>query len=480
MTALARKTVLPIFTLTELTEENDPSAIRITTLDKKSYLIRPKSPTTNVKASGEILPTQYRLFPLVLNGDGSPWAEANLYILGLLDGYENPKMATVTSIAEDLAAFKRYLESQASINWLQFPANRLLRPTYRFNGHLRTLCRSGEMAWSTARRRMAVVVRFYRWLVEEQVLVPENPLWKEGEHYVHFTDSYGSSTSKKVVTTDLSIRAPAQDDPFDGHIDDGAKLRPLPANEQQWMLDALVSLGNTELTLIHLFALVTGARIQTILTFRVGDVINSRALPSQGPIRFPVGPGTGIDTKQDKRLVLHIPVWFYEMLQTYALSDRARNRRLRAHGGDTHAQYLFLTTRAVPFYLSKHDNGGSRMSGLRHGKVGQGVRQYITDYVLPAIRHEQGAGFHYRFHDLRATFGMNVLDEKLRLVQAGEITLAEALNYLMTVMGHSSLTITQRYVNYRGRLKQARMVQDEWELNLAKIASIALESRNLK
>ncbi|GJI88885.1 site-specific integrase [Duganella hordei] len=480
MTALARKTVLPKFTLTVLAEKNDPLATRISTSDEIPYFTRPKYSANNAQASDGSPPPQYRLFPLILNGDGSPWAEANLYILGLLDGDENPKMATVTSIAEDLAAFKRFLENQPSINWLHFPENRLLRPTYRFNGHLRTLCRSAEIAWSTAKRRMAVVVRFYRWLVEERVFEPKNPLWKESERYVHFTDSYGSPTSKRVATTDLSIQVPSQDDPYDGFIDDGAKLRPLPANEQQWLLDALISLGNTELTLIHIFALVTGARIQTILTFRVGDIINSRPLPSQGPIRFPVGPGTGIDTKQDKRLVLHIPVWFYEMLQTYALSNRARNRRLRANGGDTHAQYLFLTTRAVPFYLSKYDNGGSRMSGLRHGKVGQGVRQYITDYILPSIREEHGAGFQYRFHDLRATFGMNVLDEKLKLVQEKRITLAEALNYLQTVMGHSSLSVTERYVNYRGRLKLARSVQDEWELNIAKIASTALGHRDLK
>lgn len=476
MTALARKTVLPGLSLTELAKQNETSAIRVQTADNKHYFVKPKHLNTGALADDEA-PSQYRLFPLVLSGDGSPWAEANLYILSLLDRLEKPETATVLSVAEDLAAYKRFLEEQPSIDWLRFPALKLARPTYRFNGHLKTVCRSGEMAWSTAKRRMAVVIRFYRWLVEEQIFKPENPLWKEGEYLVHFKDNYGSHTSKKVTSTDLSIHVPEQDDPFDGYIDDGAKLRPLHAHEQRWLIDALISLGNTELTLIHLFALVTGARIQTILTFRVKDVFKIRSLPSQGPIRFPVGPGTGIDTKQDKRMILHIPAWFYEILQTYAISERAKKRRMRATGGDNQEQYLFLTVRGVPFYLSKQDNGGSRMSLLRHRKVGQGVRQYISDYILPMIQDLHDANFHYRFHDLRATFGMNVLDDKMKLVHEKKMAFSEALNYLQTVMGHSSLRITERYVNYRGRLKVARAVQDDWEKNLASIVRHAIENR---
>jgi integrase len=274
---------------------------------------------------------------------------------------------------------------------------------------------------------MSVVIRFYRWLVDEQVFTPSHSPWKEGERYVQVTDRYGARSHKRVITTDLSITVPRQDDPFDGHIDDGGKLRPLSANEQEWLLDSLLSLGNTEITLIHLFALVTGARVQTILTFKVKDVLDNRKIPSSGPVRIAVGPGTGIDTKKGKRLVLHMPVWFYEALQTYAKSERAARRRQRAEGGDTDQQYLFLTKGAVPYYLNSQDDGGSRMATLRHKKRGQGVRQYIRDYLIPMIRDGHSASFHYRFHDLRATFGMNLLDKLLKLVQEGRMTLSEAL-----------------------------------------------------
>lgn len=151
---------------------------------------------------------------------------------------------------------------------------------------------------------------------------------------------------------------------------------------------------------------------------------------------------------------------------------------MRATGGDNQEQYLFLTVRGVPFYLSKQDNGGRRMSLLRHRKVGQGVRQYISDYILPMIQDTHDPNFHYRFHDLRATFGMNVLDDKMKLVHEKKMTFAEALNYLQTVMGHSSLRITERYVNYRGRLKMARAVQDDWEQNLANVVRHAIENRS--
>ena len=119
------------------------------------------------------------------------------------------------------------------------------------------------------------------------------------------------------------IRVAKQDDPYDGTINDDGKLRPLTQEEQAWLIGTLVCLGNTEMTLIHLMGLLTGARIQTILTFCVRHV-QLDLDDGQKELRLAVGPGTGIDTKWDKQMALHIPTWFYRMLRTYAHSERAK------------------------------------------------------------------------------------------------------------------------------------------------------------
>lgn len=105
---------------------------------------------------------------------------------------------------------------------------------------------------------------------------------------------------------------------------------------------------------------------------------------------------------------------------------------------------------------------------LRYAKKGQPVRQFIRDYVLPLIR-QQYPDFHYQFHDTRATYGMNLTDQKLVEVARGETSLHEAREYVKTRMGHESSAITDRYLKYRGRLKLVRKANSKYDEHLRKL-----------
>jgi integrase len=423
--------------------------------------------------------TRFNLFPLVLDSRGTPWAEAVVFIVSRLENSVNPTMGTYKSIADDLAAFLRFNEESGK-DWTVFPRKKLERPTYRYRAHLRLAVTAGQLAASTAKRRMGTVIAFYRWLRKEGTLIPENSPWTESDRLIEFTNSRGLRGSKIVSATDLSMSVPRQEDPYSGLIDDGGKLRPLPHVEQEWVVEALACYGNTELTLIHLLALLTGARIQTALTFRVGHVTSLDVTPGMTEVRLPVGPGTGIDTKNDKQMVLHIPTWFYEQLSVYAQSPRAVRRRENAVGGNTDSQYLFLSARGNPLYRSKADAlEYDERNRLRHAKDGQAVRQLITEYLIPTIRRDHHHSFSYRFHDLRATFGMNLTDEQLKKVAAGEITLHEAREFVKTRMGHESAATTDLYLQYRGRLQFTRQVNDQYGTHLQMLVKRACEGATL-
>lgn len=485
MPTQATKITLPNLIITELSDITDTSAqkIEIRPGNKKSpqtyYIKSKKTPILlnrddSNESNGDLaIPT----FPLVVNKDGIPWAEANVWILTQYICSTNPKISTLRSIAGDLVDFLKFIEDK-NLDWLDFDCERLFRPTYRYNAYLTFLIQSNPQTLNTSKRRMATVIRFYRWLAEICKFEFKRPPWTDRTVSVATHTYYGGKLSKSVTTTNISFKLSQQDDPYDEHIKDGGKLKPLTQKEQEWLIEALAAVGNTEMTLIHLFCLFTGARIQTALTFRFRNVQEEIVGNSQGYIRVAVGPGTGIDTKNSKRQVIHIPLWLYEKLRTYAYSDRAKERRLKAAGGDVSKQYLFLSQNGTPFYDATTQLPGKASSRLRHTKSGQAVQQFKAEKILPYIHQKFDTNFHYKLHDLRASFGMNMVDDKMELVKQGKLTVDELYEYVRVRMGHESLRVTDLYVNYRKRLSAARVVQDGWEAALELMARKAMGGSN--
>jgi hypothetical protein len=75
---------------------------------------------------------------------------------------------------------------------------------------------------------------------------------------------------------------------------------------------------------------------------------------------------------------------------------------------------------------------------------------------------------------LRATFGMNLMDAYKQKIEAGELTYTAALNIVSARMCHASPVITERYFNYRDRLKLAYAAQDGWENELQRMTQMAM------
>ncbi len=277
----ARKLTLSSFTQTKVVEPSHLESTEINLSEQTRYYITPiiqnvfeYDPTFGTREAKAAI--QFNLYPVVVDSRGIPWAEANVYLLDKMKNSLNVVMATYSNLASDLVAYRQFLD-ESNVNWIIFDKNKLYRPTYRYRAYLRALIDAEEIGISTARRRMSTVIAFYRWLQSEGVLKPEFPMWKESDHYIDIKNQYGFSFTKQIKSTDVSIKVPNSVNPYADTISDGGKLRPLIRDEQICLLNALKELKNIEMLLIHALALVSGARLQTILTMRLHHVLTDMA-----------------------------------------------------------------------------------------------------------------------------------------------------------------------------------------------------------
>jgi hypothetical protein len=476
----ARRTTIRQLPLTEVVDRDTPGAMPVSITTHEGGTIYHTVPLAALDtgkrrdARPQWIAGTFPLFPVVRLSDGAPWAEANVWLIDMMESKSSPNMLTFAGIADDLVAFRRYMDDEG-VDGLTFPANKRQRPTYRYSASIKLSVLAGELSPSVARRRMGTVVRFYRWLMTEAGFKPANAPWVETDRLIESKDQKGFGRVIEIKTTDLSISGQRAEDPWDDRIQDGGRLRPLPSSEQSVLLESLASLGNTEMSLVHLFALLTGARIQTVLTVRAKHVMRKPCEFHGDDIRLACGPGTGIDTKGGVKGVLHLPRGFYERLYIYVHSDRARKRRQMADGGDHFDQPLFLSHRGAPLYEERASRApvSTGPQVRRHVKTGQAVRQFIRDELLPMMRLQLGnPRYEFSYHDLRATFGLNTVDA----MTASKTSYTRALDQLRQLMWHSRMSTTEIYVSYRENRKLFDAVQDGWGAHLSMLVTRTLDT----
>lgn len=411
-------------------------------------------------------------FPLVLNADGSPWAPACMLLLDRARA-RPLKVSSLNPVAQGLRAYKRFLDDY-ELRWDDFSSmDKYLRPTYMFKKHLQELIESGEIARSTARGWMGAAVGLYRFLMQDKRMSfqPQNDPWVETTMGFEIRDSAGFKQVIEVTTVDVSIKVPKQDYAWDRRIDDGGKLMPLTQQEQKALVRALRALGNREYELMHYIALLTGARIQTVLTLRWGAFAAPPNEVNQWPLKLRCGPGTGIDTKGDKpNVYLSVQRELYEWLHTYAISERAKTRRGVSKLKQDQMNYLFLSNRGGSYYESKDDRNALRESDTplkRSSSTGQNLRSFIADYVIPEIQ-KSIPGFRYQFHDMRATFGINWVDAVMNGGDTGKRYIW-AREQLRKLMWHKWPTTTDRYLQYRERLQRLEAAEAKWNQDLLEL-----------
>lgn len=463
--------VLPQLRLTRVADKHGANRIAVDHQvlgQRVKYWREPISPTATRW-------TEFRGVPLVLEADGAPWAPGCLWLVEKAQA-KPLNIASLMPIAQDLAAYKAFLDDLV-LQWADFSAvEKYLRPTYLYRNHLQAQVNSGELKKSTASRRMSTVISFYRFLMRNSRMKfnPENPPWVDTAVGIEYRDSKGFKQVATVTSTDVSIKASKRQDAWGETINDGGQLRPLPVNEQQALVAALKRLDNIEYALMHYIALLTGAREMTVLTLRLRDVLTAPQNIATWSHKVRCGPGTGVDTKGDVvGVYLSMPRELYEQLHEYAVSERARRRRAKTELGEDSSNYLFLTQHGQPFYESKEDRNAQRDPAAplrRSALTGRPLRKFIRDSVIPEVR-KTIPRFKYRFHDCRATFGMNWVD--FQMLQAGPEGFGKhylwARDQLRKLMWHKSPLTTDKYLEYREHMHHLQLAQSGWSSHLIEL-----------
>lgn len=419
----------------------------------------------------------YPDFPFLYLANGEPWDLGNSYLVKYAEdraGVVAYNSETIYSIARCLVDYASFLEKE-SLELLDMPVDKFERPTYLYRDDLIQRCKRGEIKASTAQKRMSAVINFYRglsrWDLIDGVMFERTHTAKTA--FIKITNNEGFAKTLALTTTDLAVPiAPTTLRP--GQVKDGGVLTPLLPHELKVLWEEVKKLERGQ-QLMFRVAAETGARLQTVCTLRWASLLD--AVLVKDTYFIEIGKNSLVDSKFEKSYELQMSAELREALLIYVESPSAKERRLKSFYGDCQNNYVFLTSHGAPYLTSRqekidrrgdneypltiNDKFRSAESGNKSAKTRKGnTLQVLVIHIKKAIWEKHPDFPNFSFHDLRATFAVNLLNleldymaqENARLKAGGaqaSITINDCLHTVRRAMGHASLTTTEQYLQFR-------------------------------
>lgn len=416
-------------------------------------------------------------FPFLYLSTGEPWDLGNSYLVKYAEeraGASSYNSETIYSIARCLIDYSSFLEVER-LDPLEMPVDKFERPTYLYRNDLIQRCKRREIKASTAQKRMSSVVNFYRglssWDLIDEVMFERTHTARTA--FIQVTNSEGFARTLALTTTDLAVSvAPTTLRP--GQVQDGGLLTPLLPYEQKILWEEVAKLERGQ-QLMFRIAAETGARLQTVCTLRWSSLLD--AVMVKDTYFIEIGKNSAVDSKFEKSYELQMSAQLREALLIYVESPSARERRRKSFYGDCGDNYVFLTSHGAPYLTSRQekiDRGGDNEYPItlddkfksadfedKPAKTKRGnTLQVVVLNIKKAIWESYPDFPNFSFHDLRATFAVNLLNleldymaqENARLKAGGaqeSITITDCLHTVRRAMGHSSLTTTEQYLQFR-------------------------------
>ena len=410
--------------------------------------------------------------PFLFMANGEPWLEANDYLMHLLQHKHpiNRPTDEARRKASRLLDYAMFCESEG-IDWLDFSARLPSgRPTYRYFRHL---CNKGERSAAVINQYTGTVYDFYKYVSK---YCHKHLDLKRVDTVTMATIRYETQRgkgSKDVEVRSQTRRKPGPSEVPIGYIrEDGEDLRPLTTAQMNGFLGEISkAYWSVPERLILLFALYTGARKQSVLTLRMKhlDAFNESVLRKNGTYCLAAGPGTGIDTKNDKQQKLYVPKQLAEDMAIWAFSSAAKRRREKMRAAYTEQfpdlppmadddVYIFLSDQGNPYYLAKDD---PRYPVVKSPQIGQvtdtlkrKIRRCLEDYDFPGD---------FTYHWLRATYAYQLYLSLQPLVDDGKMSFSDQVGIVKERLHPESVTTTDNYLKLFSTLHERLAAQESWE-----------------
>lgn len=413
-------------------------------------------------------------FPYLFHKDGTPWIEANSYLLSLVKNKVTTERPSddLRRRASKLLDFLLFCEMY-ELDWLDFSGKRpALRPTYRYFSHL----------LSTTRRSKAVVnqytgelYKFYKFVSLNWHSIDMNRVDTTKQVDFLVSGPYGTKLVSAVKRSQTKSTAPRSAVPIGFVREDGEDLRPLANVELASLLSMLTDKKWSPLErLIIRTSLMTGARKQTVLTMRIKHLKNftEENLQADGSYVLHAGPGTGIDTKNNTRQRLYVPKQVADDLNVLSASAFMVKRRakfieqMERDFPESHIQeedlYIFLSDQGGCYYMAKDDPRYPVVKSRPSGQVVDTIKRKLLIMAAGKLPND------FSYHWLRATYAFQLYQRMQPLLASGQILPGEEITFIQHRMHHRRRETTENYLKLFKMHSQKLMAQELYEEHLFK------------
>lgn len=408
--------------------------------------------TYSPRLSPSNLKSRLKRTNIIIAPDGSIVYPQSLYLVSKLRGEASVK--DTKTLAKGLLAFTRYLDSthyyRADEKGNDIPPEYLTYKTltryeeegapWRFAEHLLANCRArrgakGDEAYSlaSAKSYMGAVIGFYKWMQkygylkndDEHVVTNFNTVESYTELNQHDMLAHTKSGGKRVYEVSNIMKMFPKNDQTPAY----KKLKPMTFDHQKLLYRNINTLPKAISLMLRLCE-AAGLRIDEVTHFpasHIGDKDCSEL--SVVPVHI-------THTKGSKPRTIEVPLSLYEELEQFKESKSRQNNLTRRkvlidslEEPDT-TNYLFISNKGRPYTENTLE--------VHFGELRKHLRAIDPNW-------------YYRVHDLRSTYATHWLWHESRVRQVGYEYL---LNELADLMGHSSTTTTEKYIQYMNKYEE--------------------------
>ncbi|WP_296404219.1 tyrosine-type recombinase/integrase [Psychrobacter sp.] len=416
----------------------------------------------------------YFRMPVIIQSNGLPWKIGNLYLMGQLDTPTLSNMKTLSARAIHLKYFLQYLE-HSNQHFLDLPTKYHQRVPRKFRAFLQTVVEQHDFSAEYINTILSSIAHFYNYIQYQTLVSPtdiKNQPFRESLVHIPVYNDVGQARSISVVTNDLKIKSSRKPVPSLGKIRDGGSLRPLSLQEQEIIFNAFDNgLASIELELMMRIALETGARQQSVCTLSIGCIKKALTYLDQNPeyeyAVITAGSRHKTDSKGGRlnRLIFN-PSLLYRLL-TYIECERAENRRNKINNfyRGTDDDYIFLTSNGNPYLTAErelkdrntHQSICNSIAPVMIPKNGQSLRNEIVRFIGKIQKYNPNLQ-DFSFHDLRATYGMNIV----RSLRAKDYPDHKIFDHVRQRLNHRSFKTTESYLKFESEISEFEAMQNSF------------------